>query len=90
MNLEQYNAELNAIKNKINNTSQSFINSFNDKAIKNKNERQRREYIMEKMIENGDNDVELLLVALKVSRKTLLRYIKNKKYVVVSGKVVRE
>lgn len=90
MNLDQYNAELGAIKNKMNNTSQRFVNSFNDKAKKNKNERQQRENIMKKMIESGDNDVELLLVALKVSRKTLLRYIKNKKYIVVSGKVVRE
>lgn len=90
MNLEQYYFELGAIKNKIDNTTGRFVNSFNDKARQNKKERQQRENVMEKLIENGDNDVELLSVTLKVSRKTLLRYIKNKKYIVVSGKVVRE
>lgn len=90
MNLDQYYVELGAIKNKMDITSRRFYNFFNDKARQNKNERQQRENVMEKLIENGDNDVELLLVTLKVSRTTLLRYIKNKKYIVVSGKVVRE
>ena len=90
MDLEQYNAELRAIINKMDKTSMQFIQSFNSKAERNKRERQHREAVMVKYIEAGVNDVDVLCSALNVSHITLSRYAHDKHYIVVSGKVVRE
>ena len=90
MDLEQYNAELRAIINKMDKTSMQFIQSFNSKAARNKHERQHREAVMVKYIEAGVNDVDVLCSVLDVSHITLSRYARNKHYIVLSGKVVRE
>lgn len=89
MDLEQYNAELRAIINKMDKTSMQFIQSFNSKAALNKRERQHREAVMVKYIEAGVNDVDVLCSVLNVSHITLSRYARNKHYIVLSGKVVR-
>lgn len=90
MDLEQYKAELHEIINKMDQTSMRFTRSFISKAERNKRERQHREAVMVKYIEAGVNDVDVLCSVLDVSHITLSRYARDKHYIVLSGKVVRE